>query len=362
MSHAALRPARATPPGRILAQELDERGWSQSDLADVLGRPPSAVSGIVSGASRITPETARSLAAALGTSAELWMNLETAYRLSEDPQAAEDEVRRRSALYDRFPIREMIRRGWIAARTGAADLESEVLRFFQVQTLDEISLPALCARRSTKAADNPDWLLAWRRRVEMLCAGQTLGPYDVDALSAAIPGILALSVQPESVGGIGERLGELGIHFVLLRHLPRTRLDGASFLHPDQHPVIALTARFGRLDHFWFTLAHELAHVALGHVNANTAFYDAMGDFDEGEAEKQADKQASEWLAPERSYRQFSVSAALSSPAAIRSFADSIERHPGIVVGRLQHDQILPYTAFRSMLPDIRTYMGPLMQ
>jgi len=72
-----LRPARAVPPGRIIRRELSARGWTQKDLAEIMGRPPQAISEIVQGRRRITPDIALQLAAAFGTSPELWINLET---------------------------------------------------------------------------------------------------------------------------------------------------------------------------------------------------------------------------------------------------------------------------------------------
>ena len=76
-----LKPARATSPGRVLLRELEARGWSQRDLAAIMGRPYQAINQIVRGVKRITPETARELAQAFGTSPELWMNLDVNYRL-----------------------------------------------------------------------------------------------------------------------------------------------------------------------------------------------------------------------------------------------------------------------------------------
>jgi len=80
------RPARAVPPGRIITRELEARGWSQKDLAEIMGRPPQAISEIVRGRKQIVPDysashTAWRLAAAFGVSPELWINLETNYRL-----------------------------------------------------------------------------------------------------------------------------------------------------------------------------------------------------------------------------------------------------------------------------------------
>lgn len=62
--------------GECLADELDARGWSQADFAEVLGRPVQFISEIISGKKEITRETAAQIAAALGTSAEFWLNLQ----------------------------------------------------------------------------------------------------------------------------------------------------------------------------------------------------------------------------------------------------------------------------------------------
>jgi addiction module HigA family antidote len=85
--------AAAFPPGEFIREELEARGWTQRDLAEVLGRPLQMVNQVVNGRKEITPRTAVELAAAFGTSAELWVNLESAYRLAlagaPDPAIAE---------------------------------------------------------------------------------------------------------------------------------------------------------------------------------------------------------------------------------------------------------------------------------
>ncbi len=81
-----LRPARAVRPGIILQREIEARGWTQNDLADMIGRPQQTISEIVRGTEQITPETALELSEAFGTSPEFWMNLETNYRLSLSEQ------------------------------------------------------------------------------------------------------------------------------------------------------------------------------------------------------------------------------------------------------------------------------------
>jgi HTH-type transcriptional regulator/antitoxin HigA len=80
MKTGTLRPFRPIRPGEILQEEIDARGWSQIDLAQVLARPVQAVNEIIAGKKAITPETAVALSKALGTSPEYWLNLESSLR------------------------------------------------------------------------------------------------------------------------------------------------------------------------------------------------------------------------------------------------------------------------------------------
>ncbi|WP_337885589.1 HigA family addiction module antitoxin [Fischerella thermalis] len=69
----------ATP--KILSRELEARGWTQKDLAEIMGRPVQTINEIIRGSKQITPETAIELSQALGTSPEFWTNLEAKYWL-----------------------------------------------------------------------------------------------------------------------------------------------------------------------------------------------------------------------------------------------------------------------------------------
>ncbi len=77
--------ARVFPPGDFIREEIEARGWTQADFAEILGRPLQAVNAIINGKKAVTPATAVELSAALGTSPEFWLNLEAAYALSRTP-------------------------------------------------------------------------------------------------------------------------------------------------------------------------------------------------------------------------------------------------------------------------------------
>jgi HTH-type transcriptional regulator/antitoxin HigA len=100
------KPAEAFPPGDYIREELDARGWTQADLAKIIGRSQPAVNEMITGKRGITPESALALAAAFGTSPEFWMNLETIYSLGHadtDVKAIRKRAEKFSARARRGP-------------------------------------------------------------------------------------------------------------------------------------------------------------------------------------------------------------------------------------------------------------------
>ena len=126
-----LKPARAVKPGEILKEELEERGWTQEEFAEIIERPKQAISEIIVGKKAITTETAVLFSQAFGTSPELWLNLETAYRLSQiDIPSRAGEVAQKAELYELAPIKEMGKKGWIECKDSVEDIKHQLLYFF----------------------------------------------------------------------------------------------------------------------------------------------------------------------------------------------------------------------------------------
>lgn len=353
-----LTPARATPPGRILRRELEARGWSQQDLAGILGRPVQAITEIVRGTKQITPDTAVALGAAFGTSAELWANLESSYRLALARQgsASSDEVARKAKLYELVPVGELIKQRWIKASKSIEELERAVFDFLGIDSIDEEPKLVVNLRSSARDGSQVAAQRAWVRRVEVLARTRQVGPFDRKKLEGAIGSLRALALEENGVAKVPPFLEKLGIRFVVVPHLAHTKLDGAA-AYVKEGPIVALSMRYDRIDYFWFTLFHELAHLVLDHQGGHL---DETHDDDEiSEEEQAANQQAGTWLVSEADLR--ALCRQRPSRASIDAFATKHAVHPGIVVGRLHGLKLVPYSYFRPMLVKVREQLAPWM-
>jgi HTH-type transcriptional regulator/antitoxin HigA len=354
-----LAPARVSPPGRILDRELKARGWTQKDLAEIMGRPHQTINGIIKGNKQITPETAIELAEALGTSAEFWTNLEAKYRLHIAQKEAghpseTSEIARRSCLYSFAPVAEMIKRGWIQATDSITELEQQVCRFFEIDQIGETPKLAVNCRQSEKRDPETQAQIAWMKQVEWVVRNQKLPAFDQATLESAIPEILALSAHAENVALVPDKLLSLGIHFAIVPHLSKTYLDGAAF-YLEGRPVLALTLRYKRIDNFWFTLMHELGHIVAGHKGS---YLDNMDDLEVGLEETEANQLATDWLLDVQALDKFvEQTSPYFSENKVKDFASSQNRHPGILVGRLKKEEIIPYTHHNKFLVKIDQHL-----
>ena len=353
---AQLRSARPVPPGRIVRRELEARGWTQNVLAEIMGRPPQAISEIINARKAITPETACQLAAAFGTSAEVWLNLESNYRLHQARQnPGEEEIARRGRLFSLAPVTEMVKRGWIEGSDSLEELERQVCEFLGIDSTHHPPQLAMSCRHTATREPETAALYAWVRRVSQLAAGQVLPDFRIDQAKATLPDLLALSEREEDIVQVPTLLCNLGIHFVVVPHLAQTYLDGAA-LTEDGHPIVALTLRHDRIDSFWFTILHELAHILSEHPGNYLDDLDANTEMLE---ELEANQMARDWLINPKALEAFANSTVpYFSEKKVMAFAKQTRRHPGIVVGRLQFEELIPYRNLRKLQVKVRPYLA----
>lgn len=349
------KPAEAFQPGEFLLDALNDRGWTQAEFAEIIGRPARLVNEIIGGKRTITPDTAREFAAALGTGAEYWLNLETAYQLSQTSPAAE-RITKIAKLRERFPVREMLKRGWLEPSEASADLEKQVFSYFGVNAIDDPIVfhhAAWCKYDHDLSVAQIAWLL----RVNQLAAALQVPRYSETTLKSALKELEALMVEPEEIRKVPRILSECGVRFVIVEPIPGSRIDGVCFwLDKNRSPVIGLSLKGGdQIDRFWFNLRHEIEHV----LRCDGRDVAVIDDFDdEGasdvEAEKAANATAADFCVPVAKMNDFFVRHHPTySHTALIGFARVMKRHPGIVAGQIQR-KLGRYDIFKKYQAKVR--------
>jgi HTH-type transcriptional regulator/antitoxin HigA len=343
------------PPGEFIRAELEKRGWGQAELAKVIGRPLPTVNEIIQGKRAILPEMAVALGAAFGTGALVWLQRESAYRLSLVEQN-DPETRARARLYGLAPVKDMERRGWLAPTRQARELEAELCRFFGVASLEEAPRLEASARQPLLGEDFTAAQRAWLFRAAQSASALPARPFQPARFEAGLSSLRALADAAEKVPQVPGALAELGVRFVVVEPLPRTRLDGAAFWLAPDRPAIALSLRYDRIDWFWHTLAHELSHIHHGDrrsLDASLVGESRVEPADEVEA--RAEREGAAFLIPPERLRSFVLrTRPFYTKEKLLGFARRQAVHPGIVSGQLQHLKELGWDAHRDLLVKVR--------
>lgn len=365
---STLRPFRPISPGELLQEELEERGWTQADFSDIIERPIQTINGIIKGKKTITPETARELSQALGTSPQYWLDLEAAYRLDllHEHDSEHNEIARKARLYQLAPVKELLKRGWIEVPEPRElnALEIELCRFLRITSPAEEPALKFATRKTDRDDPHTPSQMAWASRVKELAEPLQVSSFSQDQLLETIRQLPRHSCQVEDTRRVPDILKTCGVRFVMVEHLPHTRIDGATLWLDEVSPVVALSLRYDRLDHFWYTLMHELAHVSECHGQEEQDLFvldaDLVGQHagpanDNISHEKIADEKAADWLIPQAELSRFvAQTRPYYSKKAILEFAHKIRVHPCIVVGRLQHAHEIPWQNHRRLFTTIR--------
>ncbi len=346
--------AEVFPAGEHLADELDARGWTQADFADVLGRPAQFVSEIISGKKEITRESAAQIAAALGTSTEFWLNLQDSYLLWEQAQDSRikenlDAVKTRARLRELAPITLLRKRGFITASDPAGQ-SKEVLHLFGMQNLEQEPTVRFAARRS-----NTDEAVSVVQRAWVACVKTTareleVAPYSPDRLQELAEQLSKRARNPEEFSAFQAAFAEAGVKLVYVEAFPGAKLDGCALI-VDGTPVIGISGRGKRLDKVLFTILHETAHVLLGHVSEDGAVIvdDLTTEKTQG-LEAKADRLARELAIP----GQLPIVPERPSMAWAKEQADAFGVHPITLIGRLQNERLLSWkTTLARGAPDV---------
>jgi addiction module HigA family antidote len=340
------QPDSVSLPGETILEVLESQGMSQADLAQRTGRPRKTINEIVKGKAALTPDTALQLERVLGVPASFWNNLESYYRDYLARRVERDLLKTHVNWLREFPLQEMIQWRWVAKNRDKVEQVRSVLGFFGVaspsQWREVFARPQAVFRKSLAYSSTSGAVAAWLRRGELDAQEIETNQYSRRLFREALSRARSLTVEPPEV--FQEQLvnacAEAGVAVVFLRTPKGCRASGAArWLAPDR-ALILLSLRYKSDDQLWFSFFHEACHI-LQRVKRKIFLDDKPRGAGE-EEEEDANQFAADFLIPPDAYESFANRTRFSK-RAIRSFANSIGIAPGIVVGRLQHDGLLPY-------------------
>ncbi len=321
-------------PVAAIKFRMEQQGLKQKDLVPFFGSR-SKVSEVLSGKRSLSLAMIRKLHAGLGIPAEVLLQKPGA----EVPDPPDDLV------WEKFPIREMLKRKWLdfTGTTAEAKESAEELITSWVSPLGDFAFQqAAQLRQHVRGNGHTDdyALTAWRIRISLLAMDQDLPAYQPGTINHDFAHeLVKLSFLENGPLLAREFLLKNGIHFVVEPHLPKTHLDGAALRLPDGSPVVALTIRYDRIDNFWFTLCHELAHLAL-HQDEDgwEVFLDDLESGDINDIEGEADQWAAEALIPAEIWEASGLSQD-PTVSSVVGFAVKYRVHPAIPAGRIRRER-----------------------
>lgn len=356
----------AEHPGTFIVEELEARNWQQVDLAYILGVSPQQLSPILNGKASITPDWAAALGDAFDMPAEFFANLQKMYDLHK-AKPVDPGVRTRATWLSVFPVRDMIKRGWIEDSEPAL-LDLQMMRFFGKNRIEDIpfvgggEIVAHAPKKGSSAETTPIQY-AWLHRVMKVAEAASAPLYSESSLRSSLPAIRAHMLDKDDLIHIPVILQKCGVRFVIVEALPGSKIDGVC-VWIDGQPAIGMTMRMDRLDNFAFVLRHEIEHVLRGDgremsftpVDEIGADFETSSDLPE--AEIRANAAAAEFCVPRQQLESFIArKSPFISEQDVLAFAARLEIHPAIVVGQVQH-KTNRYSWLRKYQTGIRNYLA----
>ena len=336
-------PDYVVTPGEVLQDYLKSFEMTQAELSARTGLTKKTINEIIKGKAPITPETALRLERTLGRPAHFWNNLERQFQEDRTRIAEEKRLKTNLDWLNKVPVGSLIKLGWIAKRGDKVSQLKELLGFFGVASPEQWAAVwqqyQVAYRQTNRFKTCAESVSAWLRQGDIESRQIDCAPFNIKLFQKVLDDIRSLTIEPPEI--FKDRLVQLcassGVVVVFVPELPKTGVYGATRWSGEK-AIIQLSLRYKSNDHLWFTFFHEAGHI-LKH-GRKEIFIEGNGL--NNEKEEEADAFARDRLIPPNQYRRFIESWNGKSLAPIKAFAEKLNIAPGIVVGRLQHDKLLP--------------------
>jgi HTH-type transcriptional regulator/antitoxin HigA len=346
-------------PGEILEETLQARGISNMELAARCEVTPKHISSIINGKAPITPETAIMLERILDVKASLWLKIDADYKLFAQREKEKKELDTAITWARKFPIKELVLRGFLPATISDNNLVAALLDFFNVGSVGawekQYADMAVQFRKSTGKADtsNNENIAAWLKIGENKAKEIPTAIFSKQKFKSALQKIRTLTVKipTEFAPELVKICAENGVAVVFVKEFPGTKICGATYWLGGEKAILMLSLRYSWADIFWFTFFHEAGHLFLH--SKDLIIVDGR-EFSGSTREDEANDFAANILIPPEQYKSFLLKYGRPDKSAITSFAKTLNIAPGIIVGRLQKEGRIPYSRFNDLREQYR--------
>lgn len=352
MGTSNFQPRWACPTGATILDLLAQRGIPQSEFSRLVGLDEYAAAALLEGQAPLSAEVASRLSEALGASIEFWLNRDAQYQ--QDKALLEKDSWATS-----FPTKFMLQEGWIRNFDDWIDRIDALYEFFDLDDFREWRTAYLSAfqgtsfRTSNTFETDAATVTAWLRQGERLIERDNLPEWNPKTLYDALPRLKSLTrmKRPEQfLPLVKEMVHKGGVGLALVKAPRGCPVSGATLTLGDGRRLLLLSGRHLSDDHLWFTLFHEIAHL-LFH-EANTVCEDTeepqKSEYDPARGhEAEANQWAADFLVDPELLR--SLSQGRITRRRILRVAHSAGVSPGIVVGQLQHRDIVSHRQLNTL-------------
>lgn len=334
-------------PGYYIAEIIEDMEMNQAEFALRMGTTTKTLSKLVNGQANLSNDLAKKLSTMLGTSVDVWLNLQAAYdqKLIEIEQAKDFDAQ--ADIIKEIDYKYFVDVIGLPSTKDIREKISNLCGYLNISDLRILLQPDFLVNfRSGITSTSEKNIInsrAWIQTAMNLAKDVFTQPYNPSKLKSYLPELRAMTLQkPEAFyPRMKEIFAECGVAFVLLPHLKNSGVNGAVKWVNEDRVVLAMNNRGLNADKFWFSLFHEIKHVF--QHKTKTTFISSMKEMKDmnDKLEEEADTFAKDYLIPPAKFNQFAPTK-YTSDNEIIAFAKTIGIHPGIVVGRLQHEEILP--------------------
>lgn len=352
-------PDWVSTPGDTILDLMEERDWNQVELANRLGFSTKHLNQLIKGKVTLTYDTAQKLERVLGSTVSFWMNRESKYRQHVARLEAEQNYKSWTDWLKDVPVNELKKVEAIenirSIETNKPKLVEQLLSFFGVASPDEwrsyYGSMSACYRKTKEEQADDGAISAWLRLGEIEAEKISAPKYNRSKFESAVKKIRGLTVQsPTDFGrSLYELCLEAGVKLLFVKPITKSHVSGVARWLNGHSPIIQLSLYGKSNDKFWFTFFHEAAHILLHSDEKKYIFLDNAEFKSQNQQEQEANTWAGNILIPDK--HRFEL-LALRSRDEILEFSRRINIHPGIVVGRLQHEGQIGYNTVLNRLKD----------